>query len=114
MTNWPQESVEGESPTDESILQKLVEKMGGEVQMAEEREDHVPLYDHHVVSPLIMKETDIPSAAVRNALLEKRTTERCKRYLLQRKPLKKGGNGKKSQVEKTKWKNVSHVLHRQH
>ena len=73
--------VEGKSPTDESILQKLVEKMGGEVQMAEEREDHVPLYDHHVVSPLIMKETDIPSAAVRNALLEKRTTECCKRYL---------------------------------
>ena len=95
MTNWPQEPVEGKSPTDESILQKLVEKMGGEVHMAEEREDHVPLYDHHVVAPLIMKETDIPSAAVRNALLEKRTSERCKGYLLQRKRLRKGGNGKK-------------------
>ena len=68
--------------------------------MALEREDNVPLYDHDVVAPLIMKETDIPSAAVRNALLEKRTTERCKRYLLQRKRRRKGGNGKKSQVEK--------------
>ena len=75
--------VEGKSPTDVSILQKLVEKMGGEVQMAVEREDHVPLYDHDVVAPLIMKETGIPSAPVRNAILEKRTTERCKGYLLQ-------------------------------
>ncbi len=91
--------VDGKSPTDESILQKLVEKMGGEVQMALEREDHVPLYDHDVVAPLIMKETDIPSAAVRNALLENRTSERRKRYLLQRKRLRKGGNGKQSQVE---------------
>ena len=85
--------VEGKSPTDESILQKLVEKVGGEVQMAVKREDHVPLYDHDVVAPLIMKETDIASAAARNALLEKRTTERCKRYLLQRKRLRKGENG---------------------
>ena len=45
--------VEGKSPTDVSILQKLVEKMGGEVQMAVEREDHVPRYDHDVVAPLI-------------------------------------------------------------
>ena len=63
--------VEGKSPTDESILQKLVEKMGGEVQMAVEREDYVPLYDDNVVAPLIMKETDIPPAAVATRWLQR-------------------------------------------
>jgi len=64
--------------------------------MAVEREDNVPLYDHDVVAPLITKETDIPSAAVRNTLLEQRTTERCKRYLLQRKRVRKGGSGRRT------------------
>ena len=88
--------VEGKTPSDVSILQKLVEIMGGEVQIAVRREDHIPLYAHDVVAPVIMKETDIPSAAVRNALLQKRTNERCKKYLLQRKRLRKGGNGKRT------------------
>ena len=87
--------VEGNFPAEESVLQKLVHKMGSEVQMAVEREDHVLLYDHDVVAPLIMKETDIQSAAVRKALLEKRTTDRVKRYLLKPRRVRKVGNGKK-------------------
>ena len=60
-----------------------------------EHDDHVPLYDHDIVAPLITKETDIPSAAVRKALLEKRTTERCKKYLLTRKRTRNGSNVRK-------------------
>ena len=70
--------------------------MGGEVQLAVEREDHVPLYDHDVVAPLIMNENDIPSAAVRKALLEKRTNERVQRYLFQSKRVRERGNGRKA------------------
>ena len=88
--------VESESPTEECILQKLIDKMGGEVQLAVEREDHVPLYDHDVVAPLIMNETDKPSAAVRKTLLEKRTNESVQRYLLKPKRVRKGSNGRKA------------------
>ena len=57
--------------------------MAGEVQMVVEREDQEPpLYDHDVGASLITKETDIPCTAVRKVLLEKRTTDRCKRHLL--------------------------------
>ena len=88
--------VERNFPAEESVLEKLVNKLGCEVQMAVEREYDVPLYDHDVVAPLIMKETDIQSAAVRKALLEKRTTELVKRYLLKPRRVRKGGNGRKT------------------
>ena len=65
--------------------------MGGEVLLAVEREDHVLLYDHDVVAPLIMNENDIPSAAVRKTLLEKRTNERVQRYLLKPKRVRNEG-----------------------
>ena len=66
-----------------SCVQKLVIALGGELQKAVEREENFPLYEHDVVAPLIVRGTDISSAAERNALLEDQTAnERACQYLL--------------------------------
>ena len=74
--------VDDETSSHEPYMQKLAGQLGGELQMPVERVENVPLYDHDFVAPLIIKGTDIPTAAIRNLLLEKRTDERCRQYLL--------------------------------
>ena len=60
--------IDVQSSSGESILEKLVTQFGGEVQRSIERAEHFPLYIHDVVAPLVMRGTDISTAAVRDAL----------------------------------------------